>query len=80
MPQQSVIVGSGWTNQVRATGSGELIVTGSVFRIPTDQVKDVLIERDTNQLLTELLKEAKIINFQLMTMNNLQIKNQDIDI
>lgn len=62
------------------TADKELLITGSVFKTPSSQTQDVLVERDTNQLLVELLKEAKKINFQLMNMNNLQIKNEDINI
>ncbi len=77
--KQVVIAGSGWENQVKATGSGELLVTGSVLKSAVSQIQDVLIGNDTDQLLTEILKETKKINFQLMNMTNLQIKSADIE-
>jgi len=60
------IQGSGlfnWDNIALVTPSGELVITGSVLRTPEAQTQDILVGNDTNQLLTEILKEAKMINF-----------------
>ena len=62
------------------TALGELTTTGSVFKTTVAQDQDTIIARDNNQILVELLKEAKKINFQLMVMTNNQIKNQDIEV
>ncbi len=77
------IQGSGlynWDNTALVTSGGELLTTGSTFKTPASQTQDVLIGNDGLQLLTEILKQTKIINFQLMNMNNLQIKEGDIEI
>ena len=60
------------------TSKGELTTTGSI--VQTNIIQDVIRGHDSEQLLVEILKEAKKINFQLMTMTNLQIKSQDIEV
>lgn len=77
------IQGSGlynWDNIAIVTPDGELLTTGSQFKSLLSQTQDVLIGNDTNQLLTELLKEAKMINFQLMNMTNIQLNRHDVEV
>jgi len=62
------------------TSGGELLTTGSPAKSESTQTQDVLIERDTNQILVEILKEQKKMNIQLENMTDLHIENKDINI
>ena len=59
------------------TSVGELLVTGSVSNAST--TADILNTNDVTQLLTEILKEQRIMNIQLESMTGIQINNAEID-
>jgi len=65
---------------VIVTSLGELLVTGSVIKTAEEQTNDILVGRDSEQLLASLLKEAKKINFQLSIMTDNIINNQDVEV
>ena len=76
MAEQVVLVGSGWTNQVKATGSGELIVTGSVI-IPST-ISTLENQRNALILGNEILVELKILNEQMEILTEEKIIQNDV--
>ncbi len=72
------IYGQDYSGTAIVTSGGELLTIGSQFKTDSSQTQDVLIERDTNQILIEILKEQKKINIQLQNMTGLNIENKDI--
>lgn len=78
MAQQVIIAGSGWTNLVQATGSGELLVTGSVRDIGgTGSLIDKRLITSQG-ILTEILGEMKIMNEQMRLITNETIREVEI--
>lgn len=60
------------------TSSNELVTTGSMSLTDLGQDQATIIARENGEILNKLLKEAQKINFQLQSMNDIQIKNEDV--
>ena len=68
-----------YSNTAEVTSAGELLTTGSQFKSTEFQVSDILIGRDSQQILSGILKEMKKMNIHMEKMTELEIKNEDVE-
>lgn len=75
MAEQVIIAGSGWTNLVKATSGGELLITGSIIdKLGATALRQTFQEDISNQILTEL----RILNSHMELINSEKINEEDI--
>lgn len=61
------------------TSVGELLVTGSFNPTQNALTNDILINRDSEQLLTEMVKQLKITNTHLGILSGVNVEKRNVE-